>query len=177
MVGSPGGKLMRMYKLISSRYLSELNELQECLRIIDIAVAACPEPNSLLYAHLCNCAQVCTFQLPNLPLCHRWTEVGDRIRHRLLPPDSWERTNCDHNDGNLATAEGRLDEALVLYKKAEHTRLQAGTSAAMAIVLSHLCIGRVLFYQGMYADAMARYDKAEALIVPLHGLNGPFMAE
>ena len=136
-----------------------------------------PDKESALYAHLRNSAAVVYFEQNNLAPCRKANENSLRIRKAVLAPDDLDLVNSYHNLGNLASAQGRYEEALELLAKTETVRVAAGQEAVISLGLTHMMIGRVFSLQGKYSEALDRYDMAAEIFKLSLGPASQLMAE
>ena len=159
------------------RYLYECGRLDDALELLDTAYQTVPDKQSALYAHLCNSAAVVYFEQNNLTPCRRANENSIRIRKAVLAPDDLDLVNSYHNLGNLASAQGRYEEALELIAQTEKVRVAAGQEAVISLGLTHMMTGRVFSLQGKYPEALDRYDMAGDIFKLSLGPASQLMAE
>ena len=107
--------------------------------------------------------------------------IGLRIRKSLYDEDptsiEQEYANSLNNMGNIESAEGRLDEALAYFTKAETIRVPLGEEVIVPLALTHLTTGRALFLQGHYEKARHRFEKAGEMFERKFGRDSHFMAQ
>ena len=144
---------------------------------MDTAYQTVTDKESALFAHLCNSAAVVYFEQNNLTPCQKANENSLRIRKAVLAPDDLDLVNSYHNLGNLASAQGRYEEALELLAKTETVRVAAGQEAVISLGLSHMMVGRVFSLQGKYSAALDRYDMAAEIFKLSLGPASQLMAE
>ena len=154
----------------------ECGRLDDALELLDIAYQTVPK-ESALYAHLCNSAAVIYFEQNNLNPCRRANEESLRIRKAVLAPDDLDLVNSYHNLGNLASAQGRYEEALELLAQTEKVRVAAGQEAVISLGLTHMMTGRVFSLQGKYSEASDKYDMATEIFKLSLGPASQLMAE
>ena len=75
------------------RYLYEISDYDVCLRIIETASSATQDKNSLQYAHLCNTAASCYYELNRIGDCRQYWEIALKIRENLLDEDDIDVRN------------------------------------------------------------------------------------
>ena len=155
----------------------ECGRLDDALELLDTAYETVPDKESALYAHLCNSAAVVYFEQNDLNPCRRANENSLRIRTAVLAPNDLDLINSYHNLGNLASAEGRYDEALELLAKTEKVRTAAGQEALISLGLTYMMIGRVFTLQGKYSEASDRYDLAAEIFERSLGRSSQLTAE
>ena len=76
-----------MLNTLFKRYLYEISDYDVCLRLIETAISATEEKDSLRYAHLCNTAASCYYELNKMAECRKHFEIVLRIREEQLPED------------------------------------------------------------------------------------------
>ena len=79
--------------------------------------------------------------------------------------------------GNLEAASDNLDDAMDYFKRAIAIRIDAGDMAASLLANSYLCMSRVHFLRGEYADAFNLLAQSEALFFRTAGADAHFMAQ
>jgi tetratricopeptide (TPR) repeat protein len=144
------------------RYLDEIESQPEVLDLMEIAKSACSEKRSLWYAHLLNTEAMSYFSLNNLGKSRQLLLESMEIREALLPENDEELGNTYNNLGIVESGEGRLDNALDYYKRANETRTnlpEAETSVATSLINT----GRALFLKKDYAAATENYAQAKIL--------------
>ena len=155
----------------------ECGRLDDALELLDIAYQTVPNKESALYAHLCNSAAVVYFEQNNLNPCRRANEESLRIRKAVLAPDDLDLVNSYHNLGNLASAQGRYEEAMELLAQTERVRVAAGQEAVISLGLTHMMTGRVFSLQGKYSEALDKYDMAAEIFKLSLGPSSQLLAE
>jgi tetratricopeptide (TPR) repeat protein len=158
------------------RYLFELTDFDEALRIVGIASSACKDKKSILYAHHRNTAGSCYYEMNQLIPCRNDYTLTLEIRRSKLSGDDPEMASILANMGNLEYADGNLDEALVYYNQAMEIRTRLGDIAANRLALSYLQIGRVHLQRKMVDEALIMFAKSEALFVRTVGGSRQHMA-
>ena len=78
--------------------------------------------------------------------------------------------------GNLASADGDLETALKCFEEAEEIRARLGEDSAIPLAITYQGMGRALFLQQKYEEALERYEKAEALAVQYAGTGSVVLA-
>ena len=159
-----------------SRYLFEVGEHRESKQLLKTGFHVCGNEDSLLYAHLRNTAGVVDFELNHLPRSRASLEKALEVRRKLLHPYHEELANTVHNMGNLTSAEGDLETALKYFEEAEDIRSRLGEDSAIPLAITNQGMGRALFLQHQYDEAMERYEKAELLAEQYAGTNSVVLA-
>ena len=77
-----------------------------------------------------------------------------------MEPDHEELANIYNNLGNLAFSFRNYDEALLWQTKAERIRMQLGDDVKNSKAMSHLNLGRAMWFAGDREDARARLSQA-----------------
>lgn len=157
--------------------MHELGRHGDALELLDIAYESVPDKESALYAYLCNSAAVTYFELNDLKPCLEFNEKGLQIREIILAPDDLDLLSSYHNLGNLASAQGRYDDALEYFAKTENVPVQAGPEAVESLGLTHMMTGRVFFLRKQYTEALERYDMAEENFKLSPGPSSQLMAQ
>ena len=155
----------------------ECGRLDDALELLETAYQTVTNKESALYAHLCNSAAVVYFEQNNLTPCRKANENSLRIRKAVLAPDDLDLVNSYHNLGNLASAQGRYEEALELLAQTEKVRVAAGQEAVISLGLTHMMTGRVFSLQGKYSEASDKYDMAAEIFKLSLGPASQLMAE
>ena len=88
-----------------------------------------------------------------------------------------EYANSLNNAGCIEAAEGRVDEALALFSRAEAIRVSLGKKVIVPLGLTYMTSGRALFLKQQYAEAIHRYNMAEKIFIRAFGPKGHFMAQ
>ncbi|KAI0191096.1 hypothetical protein F4808DRAFT_476374 [Astrocystis sublimbata] len=161
-------------------YLFEMADHRTALHMLEIALDACPEKGSELYAHLLNTMGSCSFELNDLQTCRRtWVEalaIRKVWAKKNVSGAKEELANQLNNFGNLESAEGKYESALDLFEQARKIRVQLGADAIVPLAVTYMTTGRAYFLKGMYAEATASYKKAEDIFLEVFGPKGHFMA-
>ena len=79
--------------------------------------------------------------------------------------------------GNLASAEGDYETAMRNFEEAEDIRSRLGEDSAIPLSITYLGMGRAMFLQQAYKEALKQYDKAENLAVQYAGRNSVVLAK
>lgn len=159
-----------------SRYLFEVGEHRESKQLLKTGFHVCGNEDSLLYAHLRNTAGVVDFELNHLPRSRESLEKALEVRRKLLDPYHEELANTVHNMGNLSSAEGDLETAVKYFEEAEDIRSRLGEDSAIPLAITNQGMGRALFLQHKYGEALERYEKAELLAEQYAGTNSVVLA-
>lgn len=77
-----------------------------------------------------------------------------------MEPGHEELANIYNNLGNLAFSFRNYDEALLWQTKAERIRMQFGDDVKSSKAMSHLNLGRAMWFAGDREDARARLSQA-----------------
>jgi tetratricopeptide (TPR) repeat protein len=163
--------------LLRDRYLYEIGEFDDALKLLDMAYTVCPDKTTLVYAHLCNSAAAILFELNDLKKCKEMDDKAFAIRSTLLPEDDLDLAACFHNLGLLEGAQGRQDESMALIARAERARVKAGEEAIISLGLGHLIYGRAHFFKSQFQEARARYDEAGKIFARTLGPKSQFSAQ
>lgn len=102
-------------------------------------------------------------------------EKSLRIREKVLAPDNLDLLSSYQTLGNLASAQGRYDEALEYFAKTE--KIRAGMEAVQSLGLIHMMTGRVYFQRGEYSEALERCEMAEEIFKLSPGPSSQLMAQ
>ena len=78
--------------------------------------------------------------------------------------------------GLLLSAEGDTESALSSFIEAEEIRSRLGEDSAIPLAITNQSMGRALFLQGRFDEAMEKYDKAEALAEQFAGTQSVVIA-
>ncbi|MCJ1400647.1 hypothetical protein MMC11_003855 [Xylographa trunciseda] len=157
-------------------YLYEISDYDVCLRVIETASSATRDRNSLQYAHLCNTAASCYYELNRIGDCRHYWEIALNIRETLLGENDIERSTSYHNMGNLESATENLDAAMAYFNRAVDIRIGKGDAAAAQLALTYLCIGRVHYLRNEFDEATKWFAQSEALFVRTEGADTQFMS-
>ena len=117
------------------------------------------------------------YEQNDLKPCREFNEKSLKIREMVLDSSDLDLVDSYHNLGALASAQGRYDEALELYAKAEKIRKEAGKAAVISLALTHMMIGHVHFLHKQYSSALKRYKLAEEIFLLSPGLSSELMAQ
>jgi tetratricopeptide (TPR) repeat protein len=159
------------------RFLYEVADFDESLRIADIGASACEDKESLQYAHFCNTRGACYYDLNELKPCREGFETALAIREEKLPKDHKEFAISLANCGNLESAESQFDEALDLFQRAATIRERLGDESAVRLAVNYLCIGRVYHLTSKPDDALMMFQRAESLYIRIDPRNKHYLAQ
>ncbi|KAH9892135.1 hypothetical protein F4778DRAFT_784878 [Xylariomycetidae sp. FL2044] len=124
-------------------YMYERGTQREALQLIDIAVEACRDKNSLVYAHLLNFAGVIHFNFNELALSREALQKALTIRQAQLEPTHEEVA------ATLANLAGNQDRSLELWKRIMEIR-------------QNIQAPKLNFARGNLELAQFRYDAARS---------------
>ncbi|KAK3367393.1 P-loop containing nucleoside triphosphate hydrolase protein [Lasiosphaeria ovina] len=162
-------------------YLFEMADHHSTIRLLEIAISACPDTQSELYAHLQNTIGCCSFELSDLRRCRQVWDKALAIRQtwakKKIPGAEEELANQLNNYGNLESAEGHYDPAMRYFDQAKAIRLRLGNEAIVPLGVTYMTTGRALFLKGEYGAALTEYKKAEDIFVAKFGQEAHFMAQ
>lgn len=164
--------LMRIF-----RYLYEISDYTSSSKVVGIALNACEDDDTLLYAHLQNTAGACYMEENDLPRSREHMENVLEIRQRLLKASDPEVAISFANLGNVESAEGNYDKALDLFQRAARIYTELGDSQVLFLALSWIQIGRVYFLQGLLDDAYKEFMRSENLLLRTGGPNKHYLAQ
>ncbi|KAL8418928.1 hypothetical protein RB594_002222 [Gaeumannomyces avenae] len=161
-------------------YLFEMADHHEAMKMLDIAMSACPDRESELYAHLLNTKGCCSFELNQLGQCRSLWEEALEIRRSWAKGGATdaqeELANTLNNYGILESAEGGHDKALGFFDQAKAIRRGLGEGAVVPLGVSHMTTGRAYFLKGLPTEALFHYKLAEDIFLAKFGPEGHFMA-
>lgn len=145
-------------------YLYEIGETDGCLKLLDIALDACLEKDSLLYSQLCNNAACTYFDINNAGRCWEYFSKCLEIRKGRLPSDHSDLANTYNNIGNYYILVGNLDKALKKHNKGVAMKSRNPETRPDYMALSQIGVGRVYFLKRDFKQAISRYEQARELL-------------
>lgn len=146
----------------SNRYMFESGSNRENLVLLETAYAACPDKDSLRYAHLLNTASQTYYGLNDLEHSREALERSKAIREALLGAKDEELGNTYNNLGIVESAEGRLDNAIEYFQRANETRAHLSEEEGL-FATTLMNTGRAFFLKRDYEAAANAYSKAERI--------------
>lgn len=160
------------------RYLYEVSDYSECLRICDVGCSASVSKRSIPYAHLLNTIGVIQYELNNSKASRKAFETALNIRLEIFGAKHLEVATVLANIGNVESAKGNYDEAQDLFERAAVIREQAGgpLEELEMLALTFMQLGRVAALRGDYDHACKMYQKSEAYLLRKPGHNDGFLA-
>lgn len=168
---------------IFPRYLYEMEEYHSAIRTVEIALTACPDKKSEVYAHLLNTIGACHFDLCDLTRCRKVWEQALDIREawakqKLFGAEE-ELANALNNYGNLQSAEGQYDSALRYFERAKIIRRRLGNEIIIPLGITYMTTGRALFLMEKYDEALVEYKEAAKIFIDKDkaGEEGHLMAQ
>lgn len=158
------------------RYLFEIGESSECLRLANITLKAVNE-GTLLHARLQNSLFGLYFSQNDLRQARPCLEGALRVMREHLGDRSEEYIGMTSNFGNLLAAEGRNEAAIVQFLQAESLRTQLNYPQNMGLAFLQLGVGRAELQRGNIVEAERRFKAAEDIVQKVHGDRGLYMQE
>lgn len=165
------------FQLIANfvRYLHEIREIKECLRISTIALRACPA--NMVYAHLHNSIGALQWIQNNLREARVHFELALPIMKDNLGFEDEEYIGVLANVGSALASECRDEDSLVAYREVERVRTLKRLPKNIGLAFLHLGVGRIELRMGNMPAARERFRNAEEVIRKQHGPQGLYMAE
>jgi tetratricopeptide (TPR) repeat protein len=128
--------------------------------MMEITCSASDSKETLLYSHLINTIGSAYYETNQLKKCRSNMEAALDLRQRLLPENDLQVAISLANLGNVETAEGNYDEALLVLGEA--ARIRELHKEPLMLGLTFLQIGRVWFLRNEFDHARQMYSQADA---------------
>ncbi|PMD63260.1 uncharacterized protein K444DRAFT_626991 [Hyaloscypha bicolor E] len=157
-------------------YLHELGDYEVSGQVLDTAVSACENRDSLLYAELRSTAGSRFYDLNKLGVCRKAWDEALAIRKSFLPQNNPSVAAIQNNLGNVELATGNPEDALRCFNLAIPIWKAGGDKTATHLALSYLCVGRVYMFQGKLTEALRMTSQSDTLFMRTTGGDRGFMA-
>jgi tetratricopeptide (TPR) repeat protein len=157
-------------------YLMEIGSWDEFFTVTNIALHACEDKESLLYADLCNTVGQVECERGRAQAARPYLEISRNIRENKLPRDSEELSDLYNNYANMINVEWKddaaLDEALKLYKRAlaiDETKPLSERSKVLHV--RHLNFGTLFTCQARYSEALEQLELGRKFCLETFGAD------
>jgi tetratricopeptide (TPR) repeat protein len=161
--------------IFKRRHLYETGQLNSTLDILRVAFLVCLDKESLLYAHLCNTASSCYFDLNDLTRGRAYAketlDIREKSKTAKSPEEEEDIANSYNNFGNFDCAAGDYKAAMVHFGRCEEIRLRLGKGLIIPLGILHLNVGRMLCRQKLFSEASWRYQNAEKIFLEVLGTD------
>lgn len=158
------------------RFLFEMGEHSECLRVSNIALKAV-EKETYLHGHLHNSLYSIYWSQNKLPIARSHLEVALKVMKSHISETSEEYIGIVSNFGNLLSSEGQSEAAVEKYLHVERVRKEFNHPMNIGQAFIHLGIGRAELQNGNNEEARRRFNSAMEVVIKEHGENGQYMQE
>ena len=147
-----------------SWYLHDRGESDDCLKLVDAGREACPDKQSLLYAHLLNTAGAQLLEQNKLVLAQQNLEQSLAICEKLLGESDEDLLCTLNNLVNVIVAEGRYGEAIPLDKRVVAAREIMGQGSGPLVAICCNVLARAHIGNGDYVDTKNSLDTSYAIM-------------